>query len=236
MPHVINGMPGIGTEYRAEARNVRRSQQGLAYFAGGVIIDGSKSDDPGNTGYPDVLRPGTLMGRITTGGKWRPSIIGVSTAAYADNDTTITVAAATATAVARLITVAGGSVSLKFVGPASAAGSIVSTSITVTAASGTTLTCGDLNVNKISGSWIMPADGSETPLGIIDDGSGVKVSDNYGTRADQSYGNLLIGGDLDSSQIIGWPVSTETTMIAQIKTWLNNASNYGFRFDDGFGM
>lgn len=238
MQYTGGGLPGPQTSREFELRRVRRSAQGVRYLAGGAIINASLSRDTGNTGYVHALRPGLLMGKITATGLWRPSIIGVSTAAYVDNDTTITVDAATATEVARLITVAGASVSLKFVGPATdaAAGAIVTTSITATAATGTTITCGDLNVAKVSGSWIMPADGSETPLGLIDDGDPIRVTDVDGANVNQPMPRLLLAGELDSSQIINWPASTSTTRIAQIKSWLNNASNYGFTFDDAFEL
>lgn len=135
----ITGNPGYRSDRNATYRRIRKSDQGAQWLEGGIPIDGTYSGDAGNTGNVDVLRPGKIMVKKNSGGLYRNFIIGKSTAAYVDNDTTITVGAATATEVARLIAAAGASLSLAFIGPPTAAGTVAATAITVTAASGTTL-------------------------------------------------------------------------------------------------
>lgn len=231
----INMLPGASTPRQGEYRRVRNSDQGAEYLERGRVISGSLSRDPLNTGYVHTLRAGLPMGMTTTGKKWRPSILGYSTADYVDNDLSITVSAATATEVARLITLAGTSVSLRFQGPATVAtGAVVDTAITVTAASGTTLTVADLNIGKIAGALITPADGSQTILGLIDDGEGIKVTDQDGNSVDQPFPYVLVGGSIDTGQIINYPPAAFTTLVAQFKAQLNSASSAKFRFSDAF--
>jgi hypothetical protein len=227
----VTGLPGPQTERLAQLRCVRKSGQNALYKTQGCIIDGTKSRDASNTGYLDVLQPGKVMGKITTGGKYAPSILGVTTVAYADNDTTLTVGAATAVEIARRIG-SSGTATMKIVGPPSAAGTVASADITFSAVNQTTgvITLTDLNAAFVAGSFIMPKDGSETPVGLIDDGSGIKVTDDLGVSQDQSYGHLLIGGDLDSSQIIDWP--SDSSLVTWLKGQLNVTGNSNFTFDD----
>lgn len=228
----ITGGPGFRTERNATYRRIRKTSAGADYLPGGVILDGTYSGDAGNTGNVDVIRPGKLMVRAASGGLYRNFIIGKSTAAYVDNDTTITVSAATATEVARLIAAAGASLSLAFIGPPSAAGTVAATDITVTAASGTTLTISDLNLAKVTDSLIALRVASYTAgtFGFIDDGAGVKCSDQNGVRLNQHYPTMLVGGQIDESQIIDWPADTST--VTYLKGLLNVAgSGYRFRFD-----
>lgn len=218
--------PGFGTARTASHRTVFKQRSG-EYLTPGFKIDGTKSRDAGNTGYVNVLRAGKVMGKITTGGKYRPSIIGVNTAAYADNDTTITVGVATATEIARLKTLGGGgNLSLKFVGPPTAAGTVAETALTVTAVDTTagTITVGDLNLDKVAGSFIMPADGSETPLSFIpDDGYGVLVTDvNGDSLSTVDFPRFPVTGIVDSSQLIDWPSDTS------LQTWLVGKLNAAF--------
>lgn len=239
MPNeAVTGLPGIKTERAGGMRRVRKSNQGVLYLEGGRVINGSLSRDSANAIVDvDTLRAGLLMGKITSGAKWRPSIIGKSNAAYVDNDTTIQTNLATATEVARLKAVGGGgNLSLKFVGPPTAAGTVAATAITVTAVTlnGATslLTVGDLNLGKVTDSLIMPADGAETPLAIVDDGWGIKVTDQDGISQDSQWDLPLAGGSLDESQIINWPADTST--IAYLKALLNSVSNGSFMFDTAF--
>ena len=68
-------------------------------------------------------------------------------------------------------------------------------------------------------------------LCIVDDDDFVKCSDELGNRIDQPFSRPLIGGNLDTSQIIDWPADTST--ITWLKGKLNAAgSNSFFRFDE----
>ncbi len=229
----ITGIAGFRTERTATPRRIRKSDQGVQYTEGGVVISGSLSGDAGNTGNVDVLRPGKIMVKAASGNLYRNFIIGKTTAAYVDNDTTLTVGAATATEVARLIAVTGGSVALALIGPPSAAGTVAETAITVTAASGTTLTIADLNLAKVTDSLIAIATAGRTAgsFCFVDDGTGIKLSDQDSNRINQPFGRPLIGGHIDTSQILDWPADTST--VTYLKGLLNSGvSGYGFVFDD----
>lgn len=238
MAHAITGLPGYRSDRNATYRRIRKTDMGAIYMPGGVTIDGANSGDAGNTGNTDVLRPGKIMVQAASGGLYRPLIIGLTTAAYADNDLTITVSAATATEVARLRTVAGGNITLSLIGAATdaAAGAIVATDFSCTGASGTTLVCADLNVTKVTGALIALA---TTTLAyvpgtacFVDDGTGIKCSDEDGTRINQPFPNALVGGYIDESQIIDFPSSANVTLRTYVRGLLNAANTgYGFRFD-----
>lgn len=214
MGTTVNGLPGYRTERTYTPRRVRRSDQRRAYIEGGAIINGSLSGDSGNTNNVDVLRPGKVMAKQSSGGKWRNAIWGQSSLAYADNDTTITVPAEVATEIARIKAAAGGgNLSAYFVGPPTAAGTVAATAITITAVGATTITIADLNLNKVTGSFICAADvGADSAAtgiwALIDDDDHNLLSDQDGNRIDNGFPRPLVGGVIDSSQIIDWPADT----------------------------
>jgi hypothetical protein len=175
-----------------------------------------------------------VLARVSTSStKFRNAIIGKTTAAYADNDTTLTVSAATATEFARLITATGGNISALFVGPPTAAGTVAETAITVTAASGTTLTIADLNLNKVTDSLLVPASLVDGTWCFVDDNDGVVLTDQNNARIDNTCERPLRAGDIDSSQIIDWPADTSTR--AWLVGKLNATAGSGFLFDHLIG-
>ena len=93
--------PGYWTAKTFTPRLIRRNSMPV-YLDGGVLINAAYSGDASNTSNVDVLRPGTVMCKQSSGGKVPQLDLGQSTAPYADNDTTITVGAATATEIARI--------------------------------------------------------------------------------------------------------------------------------------
>lgn len=206
-----------------------------------ITIDGTLTRDTGST-PTSLVRAGTLMGKVTTGGKYRNSIIGLTSAAYTSGGTSLTVSAAVATEVARLISVAGGNVSLKVIGPPTSAGTVAVTACTCSAASGTTLTVVDLGVNKAAGSLVTPADGSQSPLTTFDASAfGIDVADASGTSVDQGLSRFLLGADLIASQIpfltTDGTTSTDASVQTYLKTFLkaggsNNTSGVAFTFDN----
>lgn len=223
----INGLPGYPTGSSWAPRNVRVGTQNVAYLPGGAVIDGTNSGDAGNTGYVHTLRPGKIMVKAASGGLYRNFIIGVTTAAYVDNDVTLTVGAATATECARLIAAAGASISLALIGPPSAAGTVAATAITVTAASGTTLTIADLNLAKVTNSLIaLPTSGyTAGTFCIVDNDDFISCQDETGVRANQKFARPLIGGLIDSTLLIDYPADTSTR--TYLKALLNAADGAG---------
>src|SRR5260370_17077587 len=88
----ITGLPGIGVVHSATPREILAGNAQLAQFVPGLrTIDGSRSRDPLNTIDIDVLRAGILLGKITSGGKYAPSVLGVLTVAAAGPATSLTV-------------------------------------------------------------------------------------------------------------------------------------------------
>lgn len=195
------------------------------YLPSFASLDGTKTRDTANTDGVNMIRAGTVLGKITSGGKYRNTIIGVTTGAIsAATVTSITVPAAVATEVARLITLAAGNVALKLIGPPSAAGTVATTAITATAASGTTLTVSSVTVPAYAvGSLICPADGAEAPSQFVVSAYGLDVIALDGSSIDHTV-RLLTEGDINTDNIVGY-----SGMDASTKTWLktNLRSNNG---------
>jgi hypothetical protein len=222
----VIGQPGMQSVQTASQRVVFKSKYGEMYLPGGKLIKGSKSGDPGNTGDVRRLRAGMLMGMDSTNKYWAPTIIGVLNSAYTSGGTTLTVDAAVVTEIVRRV---GASGSLKCVGPPTAAGTVAVTSVTYSAASGTTITVTSLGVDKIAGSFICAADGTQTPLAFLPDGWATQVVDQYGTDADVDFPMIPVGGIVWSSQLINWP--TDTSLQAWVVSSLCASGVGHFTFD-----
>ncbi len=217
-----SGPPGIVNSAFTAARVVFR-QRSEMFLAGGRSIDGTKSRDPGNTPVT-VLRPGLLMGKITTGGLYAPSVFGVTTNAEAIGSTSIEASAAVIT---ELVRRQGASGTFKLTGPPTANGVVATETVTYSAASGTTITATAIANAYVAGSFIQPTDGSETPRSLIPDwdGYGLKVVDSDGTSYSQvDFPKLPVSGILYASQILpAWPTDTS------LQQWIEA------RFNDVFG-
>src|SRR5262245_40565650 len=108
------GRPGIGSAQVAQRRNVSRNGA-LDYYPAGGVIKGSKARDPGNSAFSTLaLRAGLLMGKITSGGYWANSIMGLSNGALTSTGTTLNVPVATAVEIVRRI---GSTGTFKLTGP-----------------------------------------------------------------------------------------------------------------------
>lgn len=126
-----NALPGIGSDRTAAYRNILTSDVGLMHKPAGVIVDGSLSRDPGNTSDIDVLRAGLLLGKITTGGKYAPAIIGTLGDAYDGAATQMNVLnTPEATEISRRLGTSG---TFKLTGPPSAAGTVRTETVTYSA-------------------------------------------------------------------------------------------------------
>src|SRR5258706_15550996 len=74
----ITGLPGIGTARTATPREIISGNVHFAQFLPGLrTIDGSRSRDPLNGTDVDALRAGIVFGKVTSGGKYAPRILGV---------------------------------------------------------------------------------------------------------------------------------------------------------------
>jgi len=229
----VGGMPGRKAERTAEPRKVLACGQGALALPGGKVVDGSKSRDPLNAGDADVLRAGLLVGKIAASGKYAPGIVGVLAEAYdadGQTNTTLVVSAATATEIARRIGAAG---AFKVTGPPTPGGQVATETVTFTAVDPATgeVTIEAADNDFIAGSFVQPADGSETPRGLIADGYGLKVTDADGSSIDVPLADLLIAGVVDAGQIVNYP--SDASLKAQVKSWLR-AGGYAWSFDDDF--
>ena len=167
--------PGIGTTRTAAARQILLSDQGKMLLPGGRIVDGAESRDALNTGNLDVLRAGMVLGKITTGDKWAPSIIGVGAEALDGDETTFTVTAATAVEIVRRIGTTG---TFKMTGPPTAAGVVRTATITFSAIDTTT---GVITITAIeaASTWTLTEEATEVDGGTFR----IKVTTPAGTFA-----------------------------------------------------
>lgn len=216
MNTLIKTVPsGNASVYTLQHKHVFTNTATTKAVSPDATIDGSLSRDVTATDVAQ-LQPGLVMGKITTGGKYRPAIVGQTNAAVsAGTVTSITVTSAVATELQRLVTAAGASVVFNLVGPPSAAGTVASQSITVSSAGGTaaTITSAVLAAS-VTKSLIMPSDGAGTPVTLIPDGYGIPVTDQTGASVDQKLTPFFIAGDVDVNQIVNYPAD------ASLKTWL----------------
>ncbi len=225
----IRGLPGIRAITPWEPRNIFLGN--WEYFLpGGKIIDGANSRDSGNTGYLQVLRAGLLMGKASSGGKYRPSILGISQNAYTSGGTTITVTAAQAVEINRRI---GASGNLTYIGPPSAAGTVaIISSVAYSAINTSTgaITVTSLGVNLIAGGFVCATDGTHLPLTFIPPGSGVDVFDqSLVTGIDVPFERMPIGGTIQSDQLLpAWP--SDTSLQQWLCDQLSKSSQGKFTF------
>jgi hypothetical protein len=227
----ITGLPGVGTARTATPREILAGNTQFAQYLPGLrIIDGSKSRDPLNGTDLDVLRAGLLIGKITSSGKYAPSILGVLSNAAAGSATSLTVSAATATEIVRRIGTTG---TFKLTGPPTAAGTVATQTVTYSAVNTTTgvITCTATGAAVIAGSFIQPTDGSETILTLLANRWGLKVTDITGASTDVLEDQLLLAGHVKTANILNYP--TDTSLIAWVKAALRTNCP-AMTFDDSF--
>lgn len=231
LPGYVTGLPRVGALLTAAHRRVFLSDVEW-WLAGGRIVEAAKSGDPGNTGDVRVLRAGLLMGKVTTGGRYAPSIVGVTQAAIAAAATTINILPAQAVELVRRIGATG---TLRLTGPPTAAGVVASFTETYSAVNTGT---GDVTISAadaalIAGSFVAANDGSHVPVTLIADGYGLNVLDSDGvTQLDQPFARFPIGGLLESTQLLPvWP--SDTSLQQWIVDQLQTASKL-FTFDHKF--
>lgn len=224
-PNVVTGMPGVRTARSAIPRLALRDGI-FDYLSQGRIIDGAQSRDVGNTGDLDVLRAGLLMGKITSSGKYAPAVVGAITGAYTSGGTELTVSAAAAVELDRLVGQAGTG-ELIAIGPPSAAGTVAATAFDHSAINTTTgvITVTSLGVNKIAGTLIAVNDGRSTPISLIPDGYGIKVTDGSGTSLDEQWPDFPAGGIVLTANLLPvWP--SDTSLRSWIETSLKTHGTF----------
>lgn len=226
----MNGLPGIGSTRTATPRKILASVAGLLCLPGGKIIDGSKSRDLNNTGDTDVLTAGLLMGKLTSGGKYAPSILGVLQSAYTSGGTAITVSAAQAAEIVRRV---GASGNLIVIGPPAAGGTVATITKAFSAVNTTTgvITIANIGANMIAGSLVCTDDGTADPVTLIIDEYGIKATDEDAANIDVPFPTFAVAGMIDASQIRDYP--SDSSLKAWVKSKLR-ANGYGFIFDDDF--
>jgi len=204
-------------------------QRSENFLAQGRLIDGTKSRDPGNSPDVGVLRAGLLMGKITTGGLYAPSVYGVFASAYTSGGTTLNVGIPGAVELARRL---GQSGTLNAIGPPTANGTNAVTSVTFSAVNVATgdITVSSLGVNKVAGTLLTPSDGSEVPIAFIPDWEyPLQVIDQDGISiAAVDFPKLPVAAVIDSPQLLPWP--SDTSIQAYIVASLNGASGGQFVF------
>lgn len=220
--------PGITTARTASHRALFL-QRSETFLAGGKLLSGTYSRDPGNSSI-EVLRIGLLLGKRTADSLYAPSILGVTTNAEAIGSTSIEASAAVVTELVRRV---GSTGTFKLTGPPSANGVVATETVTYSAASGTTITVTAISNAYVAGSFIQPTDGSETPLTFIPDteGFGLVVTDIDGASlAAVDLPRMPISGVIDSSQLLpAWP--SDTSLQAWIVARLNGAGGGQYVFD-----
>jgi len=228
----VIGLPGVGAALQALPREIFAGNVQLAQFVPGVhVIDGSKSRNPLNTGQVDVLWAGMLMGQITATRKFAPSVLGVTTQAYAAAATTLNVSPAVAAEVSRRIG-SSGTNQLKLIGPPTAGGVVATQLVSHSAVNAGTgaITITGLAAAAVLGSLLCPADGSETIKTLLANRWGVKVTDYTGiNNVDVLEEHLLLAAHVRTSNIVNYPL--DTSLAAYVKSSLR-AFAPAMTFDD----
>lgn len=225
----VIGRAGIGSAVTAQRRGVFRDGM-YGVFPGGGYIEGTKSRDPGNSAYNVFsLRPGLMMGKITSGGYWAPSVIGVLQAAYTSGGTELTVTAAQA---AYLVARVGASGTFNLIGPESAGASNNTTQVTYSAVNTTTgvITITNIGANRIAGCFVAPEDGSQVPRTFIPDGYNILIdSDALG---DVNFPRIPVSGVIETDNVIDYP--SDTTLKTFVRESASTLAGGKFVFSDQY--
>jgi hypothetical protein len=230
-PGYIPGLPRIGSIAKAVHRRIFLGDIEW-YLAGGRIIDGTNADDPGNSPDVAVLRPGTLMGQITSSGLYGTSVIDTLQSAYTAGGTSLALTVAGAAALNRRV---GASGNLTLTGPPVAGGIVARATVAYSAINLSTgaVTITSPGISFISGSFVQPTDGSQDPVTPLPDGWNWNTLDVDGqTRLSVPFQFFPVGGLIQSSQLLPWP--SDASLQAWIVGKLSNQGGSKFIFDHLF--
>lgn len=85
-----------------------------------------------------------------------------------------------------------------------------------------------------SGAYVQDTDGTETPMCLIPDGSGIDVVNFHtGDSVDAALAKPLVGGFIRTASIVNFPAAANTTLNAWLKAQLR-ANGSWYVFDDDF--
>lgn len=144
----VLGQPGIQSGTTVSYRQIFKQPEYARYHPGGGVI-AAAAQDRGNTGSTLTLRPGLLMGRITSSKKWAPSVVAkVGTAVTSQGATSITLSVADALELVRRLGTSG---TFKLTGPPTAGGVIRTLTVTYSAVNTSTgvVTVTAMSVNEV---------------------------------------------------------------------------------------
>jgi hypothetical protein len=241
-----NELPGIGTSIVSIYKPIWFGKDGVRYQPGGGTIDGNNARDPSNvfsgsippraqTTYYDVLQPGLLLGKLSSG-YYGASIFGSTTAAITASATSFKVSIAVGQEIIRRL--GGVTGSLTLTGPAVANTAPVNQqTVTVTniAATGdgstytVTLYAG-VTYAAVAGSLVQPADGSQIIKTFVDEEDGIRVADINGNGLSIQFPRVPIAGEINTPNIVNCP--SDTALLAWVKAAL--VATGLFQFSDNF--
>lgn len=72
MTYKVGSLPTYSTGRTTSLREIHASDEGIQLLPNGIIIDKDLAIDGSNTGYTKELRPGCIMARITSTGRYVP--------------------------------------------------------------------------------------------------------------------------------------------------------------------
>ncbi len=227
----VVGTPGTQAKRTAVSRRILKDPNSAQFLPHGVFIDGSLSRDPTQgVGDEDVLRAGQTIGKVTATDRFATSIIGTILNAEIATATAIEVTVQVALELVRRIGTTG---TFILNGPPAAAGVVIQEVVTYTAVdTGTGIITVDATTAAfIAGSQILPEDGSEVILGLLNTEFGLDVTDIDNIDKNVDVAEVLIGGVVFFDKIINAP--TDASLVADLKAQLR-ANGTGFAFDDDF--
>lgn len=188
------GLPGYSAEKIAKHRHVG-SDGYFDFLPGGVTLDGTKTRDSGNPDYNATtdpyamfrIRAGTMLGKVTSSGKYANSFLGYTNGALTAAGTTVTLASANhGVEMARRIGATG---TFKLIGPPTASGTVRALTATYSAISSTSVTITKLGVDEVQTLNFTNSPAGTFRLGIVDSSGVVQYTQRITYNA--TIGTLL---------------------------------------------
>lgn len=210
----VYGTPGVKTaRSTGDFPSIIKNPE---YIDGGILIDATYTRDGGNTGDTDVIRPGNILRKLTSG-LYAPWLLGVVATDYTTG-TTLTVSVATAINIEKTI---GSSGTFYVVGHDGTGTGLVDVDAEAVTFSAVNTSTGAITVTALTGDFdagsaivatqpmvLGGTGGVASPnlaFAIVDKPDGVKVTDPDDADMDVMLAEAAIGGHVDASQIINWP-------------------------------